>query len=85
MTYAIFYKTSDNSILSYVIYTFEYSEDTGAELLNAPSRQHCATNNGLSEASIGVKKWTVADPSEEEFVFNINDFPTGEDIEDILY
>lgn len=85
MTYAIFYNISDGNIFSYVLYSFEYSEDTGTELLNPPSRQHCANNNGISEASIGVKKWTVIDPQENDFVSNINDFSTGEDLVDIEY
>jgi hypothetical protein len=39
---------------------------TGAILLNAPSRQKCASNNGVSESDIGVKKWTVEDTEDLE-------------------
>jgi len=84
MTYAIFYNSSDGHIFSYVQHNFEYDEEiTGSPLINLPSKEHCASNNGVSVSVIGIKKWTVTNPDVDDFVININDFPTGEDLVEI--
>lgn len=81
MDFVIFYKISDGTVLSYVSYIYESDGEGG--YLNIPSKQKCASNNNLSEESIGMKKWSKEIPQESDFKSNINDIPSGEEIEDL--
>lgn len=79
-TYVIFYRISDGNIYSYVYYNFEYDGET---LLNKPTKARCATNNNVTEVSIGIKKWTKEDPQDSDFKDNIENIPSGEDLEEL--
>lgn len=73
--YLIFYRLSDGYIYSYTLYNFEYDGET---LLNVPSKAKCATNNGVTEASIGMKKWNKANPVEADFKDDLDDLTPGD-------
>ena len=77
--YIIFYRISDGYIYSYTRYNFEYN---GEILLNKPSKEKCAENDGVSEESIGMKKWNKTDPQESDFKDDIDDLTQG-DLENI--
>lgn len=81
--YIIFYKIADGIIYSYVNYNFEYDDEQSAEpLLNLPSKEKCASNNGVAVETIGIKKWTKEDPQEADFKNDIDDLNEN-DLEDI--
>jgi len=80
----IFYIKSTGEILSYITYELEYFEESGEDLvlMNKPSKEKCAENDGVSEESIGMKKWNKTDPQESDFKDDIDDLTPG-DLENI--
>jgi len=80
--YVIFYKIADGMVYSYATYNFEYEDGSGGTLLNTPSKEKCASNNGLSVEDIGIKKWIKENPQDEDFKNNIDDLNEN-DLEDL--
>jgi len=81
--YIIFYKIADGIIFGYTNYDFEYDDDQSAEpLINIPSKEKCASNNGVAVETIGIKKWTKENPVDADFKKDIDDLNEN-DLEDI--
>ena len=73
----IFYKKSDNSILSYVSYTL--NKLSGGVITNLPSKELCASRNGLQESDIGIAEFLIENPDPDtDFKDNLNNLGTGD-------
>ena len=73
-----FYNKNTDIIYSYVAYTLEYDGET---LLNKPSVQQCSENNNIAEDDIGIAKFLIVEPSEDDFKDDITDLTIDEEYE----